>query len=246
MFIVELRGKRAIVTGGAIRLGRAIALALADAGVDIGLHYFHSRDAANKTCEEIRARGTRAFSIQADLSDAANSAQHIVAETAAALGGVDILINSAAVFDAETLQAMTAESWQRTMAINLQAPTFLCQEFSAQAGPKQQAHIVNIVDWRAMRTDPEHLVYTLSKSGLVSLTRNLAVELAPQIQVNAVAPGAILTPPGEEESYLDKLAQNIPLQRPGSPADVTDAVLYLLRSDFVTGEVLNVAGGQEI
>jgi len=234
------------VTGGAVRLGRAIALALADAGVDIGLHYFHSSDAADETCEEIRARGTRAVSIQTDLSDAVKSAQHIVAKAVAAFGGIDILINSAAIFDAETLQAMSAESWQQTMAINLQAPTFLCREFSAQLGPNRQAHIVNIVDWRAMRTDPGHLVYTLSKSGLVSLTRNLAVDLAPQIQVNAVAPGAILPPPGEGESYLDNLAQDIPLQRSGSPADVTDAVLYLLHSDFVTGEVLHVAGGQEI
>jgi NAD(P)-dependent dehydrogenase (short-subunit alcohol dehydrogenase family) len=234
------------VTGGAVRLGRAIALALADAGVDIGLHYFYSDDAADETCAAIRARGTRAVSIQADLTDAVKSAQHIVAETTAAFGGIDILINSAAIFVAETLQAMTAESWQQTMSINLQAPTFLCQEFSAQLSPDQSAQIVNIVDWRATRTDPGHLVYTLSKSGLVSLTRNLAVELAPRVQVNAVAPGAILPPPGEDESYLHKVAQNIPLQRAGSPADVTDAVLYLLRSDFVTGEVLYVAGGQEI
>ena len=126
---MELRGKRAIVTGGAVRLGRVIALSLADAGVDIGLHYFHSRDAADETCEEIRARGTKAVSIQADLSDAVNSARHIVAETTAALGGIDILINNAAMFEAETLQAITAESWQRTLSINRQAPTFLCQEY---------------------------------------------------------------------------------------------------------------------
>lgn len=243
---MELQGKRAIVTGGAVRLGRAIALALADAGVDIGLHHFHSRDAADQTCAEIRARGTRVVSIQADLTDAVKSAQHIVAETTAAFGGIDILINSAAVFEAETLQALTSDGWQRTLSINLQAPTFLCQEFSAQLSSDQPGQIVNIVDWRAARTDPGHLAYTLSKSGLIALTRNLAVGLAPQIQVNAVAPGAILPPPGEDERYLHNLAKNIPLQRAGSPADVTNAVLYLLRSDFVTGEVLYVAGGQEI
>ncbi len=141
---------------------------------------------------------------------------------------------------------MTPDLWQRTLAINLEAPTFLAQAVARKGETDHRGHILNIVEWRAERTDPTRLVYTLSKSGLVSLTRNLAIELAPQIQVNAIAPGAILPPPGQSESHLEQVAQQIPLKRPGSPSDITDAVHYLLKSDFITGEVIHVAGGQQL
>lgn len=243
---MTLNGKNAIVTGGAVRLGKAIVLALADAGVNVAIHYGSSADAAVETCAAAKAAGVRAITIQADLTDPAASAAQIVSQAADELGGIDILVNSAAIFESGGLRDVTPDQWRRTLAINLEAPTFLAKAFAAQLSSDRRGHILNIVDWRATRTDPEHLAYTLSKSGLVSLTRNLAVELAPVIQVNAIAPGAVLPPPGKGESYLQQVASQIPLGRPGSPVDITGALLYLLRSDFITGEVLHVAGGQQI
>jgi pteridine reductase len=243
---VELRGKNVIVTGGAVRLGRAMALALADAGANVVLHYFSSQSAADETCAEIRDRGANAVAVRADLSRAEEAARQIVDAALDAFGPADVLVNSAAIFPAGRLLDVTGEQWRQTLAVNLEAPLFLCREFAARLSPGQAAHIVNIVDWRARRTDPGRLIYTLTKSGLVALTRNLALDLAPRVQVNAIAPGAILPPPGEGEDYLHRLAECIPLGRPGSPADVTAALLYLLRSDFVTGEVMHVTGGQQI
>jgi len=121
----------------------------------------------------------------------------------------------------------------------------LCQMFAKSLQPSQAGHIINLVDWRAQRAGTSHLPYRISKAGLVTLTECLALELAPEIQVNAIAPGAILPPPGQDASYLNKRAEQIPLKRAGSPQDVCDALLYLLRSDFVTGEVLSVSGGEQ-
>jgi NAD(P)-dependent dehydrogenase (short-subunit alcohol dehydrogenase family) len=243
---VELQGKTAIVTGGAVRLGRAISLALADAGMQIGLHFCHSANAADETLEEIRALGAAAVNIQADFSNPVTAARQIIEETAARFGQIDVLVNNAAIFETGTLETVTDDQWERNIAINLKGPLFLCRAFAGQLKPGQPAHIVNIVDWRATRPDPAHLIYTLTKSGLAALTRNLAVDLAPDVQVNAIAPGAVLAPPGHDRTYLDELANNIPLRRAGSPADVTDTLLYLLGSDFITGEILHVAGGQQL
>jgi NAD(P)-dependent dehydrogenase (short-subunit alcohol dehydrogenase family) len=234
------------VTGGAVRLGRAISLALAEAGMQIGLHFCHSANAADETLEEVRARGADALKIQADFSNPVAAAHKIVEETTARFGQVDVLVNNAAIFETGTLETVTDDQWERQIAINMKGPLFLCREFTGQLKPGQRAHIVNIVDWRATRPDPSHLVYTLTKSGLVALTRNLAVDLAPDVQVNAIAPGAVLAPPGRDRTYLDELADSIPLRRAGTPADVTDTLLYLLGSDFVTGEILHVAGGQQL
>ena len=119
-------------------------------------------------------------------------------------------------------------------------------EFAARGSAGQSAHIVNIVDRRASRPGTDHPIYTLTKSGLVTLTGILARELAPDVQVNAVAPGAILPPPGEDDSYLERVVRRVPLQRHGSPRDVAEAVLFLLRSDFITGETVHVAGGEQL
>jgi pteridine reductase len=130
--------------------------------------------------------------------------------------------------------------------VNLKAPAFLCREFAARHQAGQPAAIVNIADWRGLRPVPGHFSYTLTKAGLVALTQLLALELAPDIRVNAVAPGAILPPPGAGSDVLQRLAQQVPLKRHGGPADITEAILYLLRADFVTGEVLCVTGGEHL
>ncbi len=243
---MELCGKTAIVTGGAVRLGRAIALALANAGVRIVLHSFRSGSEAEQTRNEIRALGSQAVTIQADLSRPLESARTIIKQARDEFGTVDILINNAAIFQDSCLAEVSGDEWDRSFAVNLKSPFFLCREFAAQRRPRQRRHIVNIADRRAMRPGRGYLVYTLTKSGLISLTQNLALELAPDVQVNAIAPGAILPPPGRDDNYLHELAQKIPLRRTGSPQEVTEAVLYLLRSDFMTGAVLPVAGGEQL
>jgi pteridine reductase len=242
---MELRGRTAIVTGGAVRLGRQLALALAERGVRVGLHYGTSEDAARVTADEINQLGSEALLINADLRDL-RELRAIVARTAEHFGQVDILVNNAGVFEPGDVADTTAENWDKHFDINLKAPFFLSQVFAAHLGKDRQAHIVNIADWRGTHPDGHHIAYTLAKAALVSMTRSLALALAPQIQVNAIAPGAILPPPGKDESYLDQLAQHIPLRRHGSPLAVARAMLYLLESDFVTGEVIHVTGGQEL
>lgn len=242
---MKLDGRVAVVTGGAVRLGKALALALADQGVRIAIHYGTSVNQAQETVEQIRATGSDGIAIQADLREAA-LAPAVIERAVAHFGQVDILINSAAVFEPGALADTTEANWDKHFAVNLKAPFFLSQAFAAHIGQERRGHIVNIADWRATRPSVDHLAYTLTKSALITLTHGLALALAPDIQVNAIAPGAILPPPGQDQAYLDRLAQTIPLRRAGSPDEVARAMLFLLNSDFITGEVILVTGGQHL
>ncbi|QDV16308.1 3-oxoacyl-[acyl-carrier-protein] reductase FabG [Gimesia panareensis] len=242
---MNLEGKVAVITGSAVRIGRSMALALAEAGADICIHYHSSAQAAEETCDEIRQRGRKAISVSADLSQPVSAADTIFSAVMSELGRVDVLINSASVFENKTLKEATETDWDAHLDINLKAPFFLCQKYAALLCSNQPGHIVNIVDWRARRAGIGHLPYRISKAGLVTLTECLALELAPEVQVNAIAPGAILPPPGKDQSYLDQRAAGVPLKCAGTPAEICQAVLYLLHSDFVTGEVLTVSGGEQ-
>lgn len=243
---MNLANRTAIVTGGAVRLGRAIALALAEQGCHIVVHYGSSEAAAEQTANEIRDFGVRALTVQADLNEPATAAKTVFDAAVAEFGAIDFLINSAAIFEAGTLADLTDDHWDRHFAINVKSPVFLSQQFAARRAPGARGQIVNIADWRATRPVPGHLAYTLTKSALVGLTKVLAHELGPDMQVNAVAPGAILPAPDADENSLNAIAQRIPLKRSGAPADVADAVLFLLRSDFLTGETIHVAGGEQL
>jgi pteridine reductase len=243
---VELKGNVAVVTGGAVRIGRAIALSLADAGTAVLVHSFHSDAEARQTVDEILSRGGRAAAVSADLSQPVSAARTVMQAAVDQFGRVDVLVNSAAIFGAGTLASTNEADWDRQFAINLKAPCFLCQEFAVRHAPGKPASIVNIADWRGLRPKPGHLAYTLTKSALLAMTKILAQELAPEIRVNAVAPGAILPPAGAGREYMERLAEHVPLRRSGSVDDVTSAVLFLLRSDFVTGEVLHVTGGEDL
>lgn len=250
---MELRGKTAIVTGGAVRLGRALALGLADEGVHIALHYHHSQSRAEQTAKEIEGRGVSVKLIRANFEAPEAAAREVMEAATASLNEVDILINSAAIFEAGTLSETSSEFWDRHFAINLKTPFFLSKEFAAHVRSMtpvetRRGHILNILDWRATHpaAGTSHLAYTIAKSGLAALTEALAVELGPQIQVNGIAPGAILSPPGAGESELQKLAVNNPLRRVGSPGEIVRAALYLLRSEFTTGEILHVDGGERL
>ncbi|NLV73115.1 MAG: SDR family oxidoreductase [Chloroflexi bacterium] len=242
---MQLDGRTALVTGGCVRVGRAIAVALASKGARVALHYFSSADAAHAVADEIRALGSSCVLVQADLARPEAPAR-LVRTSVEALDGLDILINNAAIFPEGGWQDTTLQVWDEVFAINLRAPFFLAQAFGLSLTGDARGHIINVADWRALRPGVGHTAYTLAKAGLVAMTYSLAQSMAPAVQVNAVAPGAVLPPPGGDQSYLDKLAAQVPLKRYGSPLDVAQAVVYLLESDFVTGEVLHITGGQQL
>ncbi|MFT5121546.1 MAG: NAD(P)-dependent dehydrogenase (short-subunit alcohol dehydrogenase family) [Kiritimatiellia bacterium] len=241
---MSLTDKRALVTGGGVRVGRAIALALARSGCDVCIHYGRSADGARQTQADVEGLGRRAVLIAADLTSA-DAVSALVPQVVAEMGSLDILVNSAAIFLDGTLSETTLAMWEQQFAINLRAPYFLCQAFAAQLPEAQRGHIVNITDARINRPERDHSAYRLTKSALADMTRNLAMDLAPRIQVNALALGAILPPPGKPASHLERIAQErVPLARSGSAEIVAEHVIQLLESDFVTGAVLPLDGGE--
>ncbi len=191
-------------------------------------------------------RGGQAFAVGADLGVGRAAATHILEAACNEFGTVDLLVNNASIFEPGRLAETTPEEWQRHMEINLAAPLWLCQGFAEQVGAGATRSIVNILDWRALRPPAGHLAYTVSKAGLACLTRMLALELAPSIRVNGIAPGAILPPPGATLESFAALEDNIPLQRTGGPVDVVQALLFLVQSEFITGEIIHVTGGQQL
>jgi len=244
---MQLAGKRALVTGAAVRVGRAIALELARHGVHIGLHYGRSAEAARQTQSELQALGVRAPLLQADLANAHETGALLPAAANALNGPVDILVNSAALFTKGGLAETSLEIWDREMAINLRAPFQLSQAFAAQApqGDATDRAIINILDARGNRPAADHFAYRLSKAGLETMTKNLAVELAPAIRVNGLALGAILPPPGASEAHLQRIAaERIPLGRAGNAELVAKNVVHLLTQDFLTGVVIPLDGGE--
>ena len=242
---MELDGKVAIVTGGAVRLGKALALALAEQGTRVVVHYGSSAGPAQETVRQVQALGSEALAVQADLSNPAE-APPIVERAEARFGQADILVNSAGIFEPGNWDDTTEANWDRHFAINLKSPFFLSQAFARHVGPERAGHIVNIADWRGARPGTDYVAYTLTKAALIAMTKSLALALAPNIQVNAVAPGMILPPPGRDETYLERMASKIPAQRIGSPAEIAKTLIFLLRSDFVTGELIFVTGGEHL
>jgi pteridine reductase len=237
-----LDGKTALVTGAANRIGREIALALADSGANVVVHYRESADEAESLRAELVARGVKSWMVQSDFDDAAAPAR-LIPDALVAAGSLDILVNSASLFLPSTIQNMEFAGISRLMQVNAWAPLALSREFARRAG---RGKIVNILDSRIVGQDASHAAYILSKRALAALTRMMALEFAPDITVNGVAPGLILPPTGKDEAYLDMLAKEIPLKRHGNPGDIADAVLYLLGCDFVTGQVIFVDGGRHL
>ncbi len=242
---MKIEGKVAIVTGGAVRLGKALALALAEQGARLAIHYGSSAGPAQETVGQIRAMGGDALAIHADLSRPGQVGA-ILNSAATHFGQVDILVNSAAIFEPGNWNDTTEENWDRHFAINLKSPFFLSQAFASHVGRERAGHIVNIADWRGASPGTDHVAYTLTKAALIAMTKSLAQALAPNIQVNAIAPGLILPPPGEDQTYLKRQAREIPAQRAGSPEEIAQALIFLVRSDFVTGDLIFVTGGQHL
>jgi pteridine reductase len=237
-----LAGQTALITGGALRMGRAISLALARQGANIVIQFAASATAAEALAAEIAASGVKACVVGADLASAQQAAGLWDRATKQA-GPIDILINNASVFEESSLQSFAPEELAHDMQINAVSPLLLARGFFAQG---RAGSIINLLDARIADYDRTHAAYHLSKRMLYSLTRMMALEFAPQVRVNAVAPGLILPPVGQDESYLQKLASTNPLNRYGRPADIAEAVLFLLMSPFITGQVIFVDGGRHL
>jgi NAD(P)-dependent dehydrogenase (short-subunit alcohol dehydrogenase family) len=246
---------RALITGGARRLGRAMALELARQGCDVAVHYNGSAEAAAETVAEIEALGRRAVALQADLLQEA-AVRALVPRAAEALGGpLTVLVNNASLFEYDDLQGASRESWDRALESNLRAPVALTQDFAAQAPapakdargePVAQAVVVNMIDQRVRKLTPEFLSYTLAKSGLWTFTRTAAQALAPRVRVNGIGPGPTLR--GGRQSAEDFARQRAAtvLQRGADSEDITAALAYLLRARAVTGQLLCIDGGQHL
>jgi NAD(P)-dependent dehydrogenase (short-subunit alcohol dehydrogenase family) len=236
---MEISGRTALVTGGARRVGRAISLALADAGANVVVNYNASADEAAGTVAEIERAGGRAHAVQANVADA-TEIQRLIDETERHFGALDILVNSAALFERKPVLDISEAEWDRVLGVNLKGP-FLLSQRAAPLLRRNGGAIINILDLSALQPWPSYAHHAVSKAGLHHLTRILARALAPHIRVNAISPGTILPPegqPGEEGSERRATAQA------GNPQDVTDALLYLVRADFVTGENIIVDGGR--
>jgi len=239
---MPLKGQTALVTGAARRVGQAIAMALAEQQVNVVIHYRHSATRAEELRQSLIARGTQAFCVTADF-DNPDEADSLIERARAEAGPIQILVNSAAEFQPEALDAMTHSSLVHSITVNAWAPFALTRAFARQA---TRGKVVNFIDAQVSGSDLTHASYILSKHLLATMTTMTALQYAPGITVNAVAPGAILPPEGKDDSYLDALARSLPLKRHGSLAEITRALLFLLESDFVTGQVIYVDGGRHL
>lgn len=232
----------ALVTGGATRVGRAVALGLAEAGYDIAISCWSAAAEAREVEARAEAMGRRCLTVRADLSDAEGPAQ-VAQAVAAEFGALSLLVNSASSFEAADLLAVTCDEWDDVMALNLRAPFLLVREAAPllrQAG----GAVVNIVDLSAFEAWAGYPHHSVSKAALLHLTKVMAVALAPRVRVNAVAPGHVLAPADASPAESEAAQRKVLLDRPGRPEDIVRAVLYLARAPFVTGEVMVCDGGQ--
>lgn len=243
---MDLTNRTAVVTGGAVRVGRAISTALAAAGANVFIHYGRSAGPADELAAELEPSGVRVATGSFDLSDPA-TAPGVVTTAADALGApVSILVNSASGFPEDTLGDVDLERVRRTHDLTLASPLFLTQAVADQLPEDMDGAVVNVTDVKTMTPYRKHFSYMLAKGGIDTLTRAAAVALAPRIRVNAVALGVILPPPGEGDDYAEAKARELPLQRVGGAQVVADTVVFLARNDFVTGEIIRLDGGAHL
>ena len=240
---MNLSGKTVLVTGGARRIGRAISLAIAEAGGNVIVHHNHSPAAAEETRQEILHMGREAWVFQADLEDPAQADS--LMDAAARVATLDGLVNNAAIFSSGDAMSTTLETWQQHLAVNLTAPFLLRQAFARNLKDSSDGRIPNILDWRALRPGADHFAYTISKAALAAMTQSLAITLAPRIQVNGLAFGAIL-PPADGGSTGGILA-SIPAGRWADLREVVQSVVFLLSGpSYITGEIVHLDGGRHL
>jgi len=243
--IPEAIPRSALVTGGARRLGRAMVLALAEAGFDLAIHYATSADEAEATAAEVHARGRRAVTLRADLAREEEVAR-LLPEAAAALGPIGVLVNNASTFERDEWHDATRASWDRHLEPNLRAPFVLTQAFARALPAAREGVVVNLLDQRVWSLTPHFVSYTVSKAGLWALTRSLALALAPRIRVNAIGPGPALPSARQTPEQFARQCHSVPLRRGTSPAEVARALLAILALPSMTGQMIALDGGQHL
>ncbi len=236
-------GKTALITGGAIRVGKAITLGLARAGANVVINYNASAQAAEETAAEARDLGVQALAIRADIADH-RQVEAMVRAAETQLGSVDILVNSASLFQETPFPTTDHSAWHRVTGIGIDGPYYCANAVAPGMLAKGAGVIVNIVDLSGWEPWPHFAAHSASKAALMALTRQMALELGPAVRANAVAPGPVLPPPDYTPEMIARVRQNTLLERWGSPEDVVDAVLFFVRADYVTGDVLFVDAGE--
>lgn len=240
--MADLKGKTVLITGAARRVGKIFALACARVGADVIIHHGHSPDEAQSLRDKITASfNVSAWVLTCDLSQPDAVSQLIT--QANEISPLYALVNSASIFENLSFQETSLEDWEKHFAINLTAPFLLSQAFAKQTS---HGRIINILDWRALRPAADHFPYTITKSALASMTKSLAIALAPNIIVNGLALGAIL-PPADSSSDKNKIIENVPAQRWAETKEVEEALLFLLTCPtYITGEILHLDGGRHL
>ena len=235
----------ALITGAGRRIGRALAEDLGRAGWSVAVHYHHSVEEAEEVVAAVTKNGGKAAAVQADLGDAASVAG-LVPTAVKALGPLGCLINNASIFERDDIASATLESWNSHIAINLRAPFFLTQAFAAQVEGDARAAIVNLIDERVWHLTPHFASYTVSKTGLWTLTQTLAMALAPRIRVNAIGPGPTLPSPYQTQEQFNAQCAGMPLGHGTNPAEICAAVRFILSAPAMTGQMIALDGGQHL
>jgi NAD(P)-dependent dehydrogenase (short-subunit alcohol dehydrogenase family) len=240
---MRIECKTALVTGGAHRVGKAITLALAGAGANVVINYHRSAEAAEETAAEARKKGVEALTVQADVANY-DEVRRMVATAAERFGGIDILVNSASPWERTPFPMEDVTPWQRITRVLIDGPFYCANAVAPWMLRQGDGVIINMLDLSVWEPWPGLTAHSVGKTGLLALTRQLALELAPAVRANGIAPGLVLPPPGADEAAIERMAERTLLKRWGTPADVAEAVLFLVRSDYITGEVIVIDGGR--
>ena len=245
----------ALITGAANRIGKEMALGLAEKGINIVVHYMNSEKEAREVVEVARTYGVRAASVKANLLDD-NEVKDLIPKAASLIGEqLNILVNNASIFEYDNIDTVSTKSWDRHIGSNLKAPLFLIQEFAkhvpegvldSNGENMPQGNIINIVDQRVLKKTPEFLTYSLAKMGLWSLTQMSAQALAPKVRVNAIGPGPTLKGHRQKDNHFRKQRKNTILQRGSSATEISDALIFILKSSSMTGQLICIDGGQHL
>jgi NAD(P)-dependent dehydrogenase (short-subunit alcohol dehydrogenase family) len=234
-----------LITGAAKRIGRQMALDMADEGWDVAVHCNHSESEAQDVAQLIRDKGRRAVVVQGDLAHG-DIAERLIAQSVAGIGPLTALINNASIFETDIVGEITAESWQRHLDINLRAPVMLAQAFARQLPKDEHGNIINIIDQRVWKLNPRFFSYTMSKSGLWTATRTLAQALAPYIRVNAIGPGPALPSARMDDEEFAKQESLTLLGIGTSPMEISQAAKFILSQPALTGQMIALDGGQHL
>jgi len=240
-----MKNKNLLITGGATRIGKEIALHFSKKGWNIAIHYFKSYPEAKKLKKIIEENSVKATLVKADLKNI-KQVEKVIPFVKKKLGTVDCLINNAALFEKDDISNFTSKSWNDHLNINLLSPVILTKYFAKQASKKNVSNIINIIDQRVFRLTPYFMSYTLSKSALYAFTKTMAMRLSPNIKVNGIAPGPTIKSKKQTTKHFNKQAKSTLLKKPVGPEDICDTVEFLIKNRSITGEIIAVDSGQNL